>query len=73
MTVFTYSQARQNFSTVLDIAQREGSVQIKRKGDQLFSIFAIKKRKGSPFNIKGVKTRATTRDILKAIKESRSR
>ena len=31
MTVFTYSQARQNFAAVLDRAAEEGEVLIKRK------------------------------------------
>ena len=73
MTVFSYSQARQNFASVLDIARQEGSVQIRRKGGQLFSITPVTKIKRSPFDIKGVKTRATTADILEAIKESRNR
>ncbi|MBD3346009.1 MAG: type II toxin-antitoxin system prevent-host-death family antitoxin [Chitinivibrionales bacterium] len=73
MTVFTYSQARQHFSEVLDRAKREGSVQIRRKGGQLFSIVPVKKAKCSPFDIRGVKTKATTSDILDAIRESRSR
>jgi hypothetical protein len=73
MTVFTYSQARQKFSTVLDIARREGSAQIRRRDGSLFSILPLRRPKRSPFQIKGVKTRATTTDILEAVRESRSR
>ena len=73
MTVFTYSQARQNFSSVLNIAAREGSVQIRRKDGQIFSILPVRKPRRSPFNIKGVKTAVKTRDILEAIRESRRR
>lgn len=73
MTVFTYSQARQKFSTVLDIARREGSVRIKRKDGQLFSISPIRKVTRSPLCIKGIKTKATTRDIVAAVRESRQR
>ena len=64
MTVFTYSQARQNFSSLLDIARREGNVQIKRRDGTLYSISPVKRSKRSPFSVRGVKTRATTRDIL---------
>ena len=73
MTVFTYSQARQKFSTVLDIARREGSVQIRRRDGSIFSILPARRAKKSPFRIKGIKTRATTSDILDAVRESRSR
>lgn len=37
MTVFTYSQARQNFAAVLDRAAKEGKVQIKRKDGSVFT------------------------------------
>ena len=38
MTTYTYSQARQNFSTVLNNAKKDGNVIIKRKdGSQFIS------------------------------------
>ena len=73
MTVFTYSQARQKFSKVLDIARREGSVRIKRKDGQIFSISPVRKPSRSPLCIKGIKTKATTIDIVSAVRESRQR
>lgn len=71
MKVYTYSEARQRFSEVLNIARTE-EVIIKRKGGELFSI-TFKKNDKSPFDVPGINTRATTKDILEAIKESRSR
>jgi hypothetical protein len=73
MTVFTYSQARQNFSSVLDLASREGAVQIRRKDGSLFSIAPLLKKKRSPLDVSGIKTKATTADILNAVRESRER
>ncbi len=73
MTVFTYSQARQHLSSVLDLASREGSVQVRRKDGSVFSISPLRTRKRSPLDVRSVKTRATTRDILEAIRESRQR
>jgi antitoxin (DNA-binding transcriptional repressor) of toxin-antitoxin stability system len=73
MTVFTYSQARQNFASLLDIAKKEGSVQVRRRDGTVYSISAVKRSKRSPFGIRGVKTRATTEDILAAVRESRQR
>jgi prevent-host-death family protein len=71
MKVFTYSEARQRFAEVLNIA-REEEVMIKRRGGETFRI-VFKKTSKSPFDIPGVKTKATTKDILKAIKDSRGR
>ena len=71
MKVYTYSQARQRLAEVLDIAPKE-EVLITRRGGDAFSI-TYKRPSASPFDGPGAKTKATTRDILKAIKESRSR
>lgn len=45
---------------------------IERAICQLFSI-VYKQASSSPFDVKGVKTRATTKDILEAVEHSRSR
>ena len=71
MKVYTYSVARQRLSEVLDIARTE-EVIIKRRGVENFSII-LKKTPKSPFDIRGIKTRATTNDILDAVRESRSK
>ena len=71
MKVYTYSEARQRFSEVLNIARTE-EVVIKRRGGETFSII-FKKSPKSPFDVPGINTRATTEDILDAIKASRSR
>ncbi len=69
MKVYTYSEARQKFSTVLDIAKFEDVI-IKRRGGEVFKIIFTKSPK-SPFDVAGIKTKATTKDILNAVKESR--
>jgi prevent-host-death family protein len=71
MKVYTYSEARQRLSEVLNIARTE-EVVIKRRGGESFSI-TLKKNQESPFDVPGINTQATTKDILGAIKESRSR
>ena len=70
MKVYTYSEARQKFSMVLDIAKFEDVI-IKRRGGETFKIIFTKSPK-SPFDVAGVKTKATTGDILNAVKESRA-
>jgi len=71
MKVFTYSQARQALATVLDTARKE-EVLIARRGGDTFAV-TYKTTPRSPFHVPGVKVRATTRDILVAIRDSRSR
>jgi len=70
MKVFTYTQARQQLSAVLDTARKE-KVVIMRRGNERFSLSA-ERLSQSPFDIPGVKTKATTDDILDAIRASRS-
>ena len=71
MKVYTYTEARQQLSEVLDIARKE-KVIIKRRKGETFSII-YKKPTKSPFDVPGINTKATTQDILDAIRESRSR
>ncbi len=71
MKVYTYSEARQKLSTVLDIAKLE-EVIIKRRGGESFKVIFTKPQK-SPFDVAGVRTKATTKDILDAVRESRER
>ena len=71
MKVYTYSEARQRFAEVLNLARKE-KVIIKRRGGETFTII-FKKTPKSPFDIAGVKTKAKTKDILEAIRDSRER
>ncbi|MCF6291591.1 MAG: type II toxin-antitoxin system Phd/YefM family antitoxin [Desulfobacterales bacterium] len=71
MKVYTYSEARQRLASILNIARTE-EVVIKRRGGETFSIIFRKSAK-SPFDVPGIDTRATTNDILDAVKKSRER
>lgn len=72
MRIYTYSEARQNLSELLNIAQKE-KVTIRRRDGSSFSVIPEKRRKKSPFDIRGVKTKATTANILDAVRESRKK
>lgn len=72
MRVFTYSEARQNLAKLLSLAQSE-EVRIRRKDGSVFILCAQERGKTSPFDIQGVKTKVTTRDMLQAVRESRER
>ena len=71
MKKYTYSQARQRLSEVLDTALKE-DVLITRRGGETFHVIH-KTTSKSPFDVPAIKTKATTRDILNAIRESRRR
>jgi len=70
MTVFTYSEARQKFSSVLNKANQEGSVRIRRKDGQTFLLKPEKTGK-SPLDVPGLNLKLSTSDIIVAIREGR--
>lgn len=70
MKVFTYSEARQNLSKLLQLAQKE-EIEIRRKDGLVFSLKAKNRKPKSPFDVAGIETKATTQDILDAVRESR--
>lgn len=72
MKSFTYSEARQNLSEILVLAQKE-EVEIRRKDGSVFSLKSKRGKSKSPFDVPGVKNSATTADVLDAIKASRQR
>jgi len=76
MKVYNYSQARQNFATVLNTALKEDVVIARKDGSRfkLISMYEKKKKGKSPLeNIKGIKANVTMDDIINAIRESRER
>jgi hypothetical protein len=72
MKVFTYSEARQNLARLLTIAQKE-EVLIRRRDGSVFVLRAKKVGEKSPFDVPGVRTKASTHDILDAVRETRAR
>lgn len=70
--VYTYSEARQNLASLLDQAQREGEVSIKRKDGGLFVIRPAE-QKTSPLNVEGLNLGVSTEEIIDFVRESRER
>lgn len=73
MEAFTYSNARQNLSRLLDLALKRGEVRIRRRDGTSFVIKPeTRKSSKSPFDVKGVTVRGVDMDeISKSIRESR--
>lgn len=69
MKVFTYSEARQNLSKLLNIAQKE-EVEIRRRDGTVYTLASKTMEGKSPFDVPGIKTKASTQDILDAVRKS---
>ncbi len=70
MLVFTYSEARQHFSTILNKACKEGAVKIKRKDGQEFILKPETKNKSS-LDVEGIDAGLGPKEILYFIREGR--
>ena len=72
MKVFTYSEARQNLSKLLSIAQEE-EIEIRRRDGSVFVLRAKERTDSSPFDVPSVRSNTTVEDTLDSVRESRQR
>lgn len=72
MKVYTYSQAREKLSDVLEESKKEEVVIRRRKGD-LFLVTPKARSRRSPFDVAGLNKGITRKEILKALRESREK
>ena len=72
MRVYTYSEARQNLASLLEIAQRDGAVRIRRRDGRCYVVQA-EPAAGSPLDVEGVDLDVTTDEIVNLIREGRER
>ncbi len=72
MKVYTYSEARQRLSSLLDKARAEGAVRIKRRDGQEFVVQPVD-RKGSPLDVDGLDLGWTREEIVAAVRQGRER
>ena len=72
MKVYTYSEARQNLASLLEAAQREGAVRIRRRDGQSF-VLQPESSEASPLDVEGVDLGVTTDEIVSMIREGRER
>lgn len=71
MTVYTYSDARQNLASLLEQALRDGEVRIRRKDGRMF-VLRPEVTYDSPLsNLGGVDLGLTTEEIVRFVRESR--
>ena len=72
MRIYTYSEARQNFASVLEMAQRDGAVRIRRKDGRSF-VVQPESSDASPLDVEGVDLGVTSAEIVEMIREGRGR
>jgi antitoxin Phd len=72
MREYTYSEARQKLSAVLDEAKREGAIRIRRRDGQAF-VLRSELNLRSPLDIKGIKLNITREEIVEFIQEGRKK
>ena len=72
MDIFTYSEARQKLSAVLDRAQHTGKVLIRRKDGRTFALIP----EGitcSPLDVPSIKANISTKEIVDIVRSGRER
>jgi prevent-host-death family protein len=72
MKTYTYSEARNRLAEVLDESKR-GEVIIRRRRGETFAVVPKQRARRSPFDVPGVGRGIDRRQLLSAIRESRSR
>ncbi len=72
MREYSFTEARQNFASILDEAKNQGVVCIKKRDGETFYIKPAKSTK-SPLDVEGVNLGITSSEIVDAIRECRER
>ncbi len=72
MTIYTFSEARQKFASILNQAVIEGEVLVRRKDGSSFIIKPIE-RTESPLNVQGINIKMTSDEIIDILHEIRER
>jgi hypothetical protein len=73
MKVYTYSEAREKLSSILEESKSEEVVIKRRRGDMYTIVPQSTRPRRSPFDVPGLSKSVTRREILEAISESRKR
>jgi len=70
MEVYTFSEARQNFASLLDQAKKQGAVRIKKRDGQSF-IVTPELPKTSPLDVEGLDLNFSREEIVGFIRDGR--
>ncbi len=70
MKVYTYSEARQHLAELLEQAQREGGVRVRRRDGRVFVITPVAEGR-SPLDVPGAELGLTTEEVVDLVREGR--
>ncbi len=73
MKVYTYSEARNKLSSILEESKTDEVIIKRRKGDMYTIVPKSARPRRSPFDVPGLNKGNTRQEILEAISESRER
>ena len=72
MDVYTYSEARQKLSSVLDKAESMGKVLIRRKDGRTYALVP-ERLSGSPLDVPSIEADISTQEVVTLVRQQRSR
>ena len=72
MRVYTYSEARQKLSSILDKVESMGKVIIRRKDARTFALIP-EKTHSSPLDVPSIKAGASTEELVEIVRKERAR
>jgi prevent-host-death family protein len=72
MQIYTYSEARQKLSSVLDKAESTGKVIIRRKDGRTFALIPEQTRR-SPLDVPSIRTNISTKELVDIVRKDRGR
>jgi len=72
MQVYTYSEARQKLSSVLDKAESTGKVIIRRKDGRTFALIPEENRR-SPLDVPSIRASVSTEQLVEIVRKERGR
>ncbi len=71
MKIYNYSEARQNFASILSASLKEEVIVKRKDGSEFRIVPVVKKNKKSPFAIDGITSDITTTEIVDTIRDQR--
>ncbi len=72
MEVYTYSEARQKLSSVLDDAESTGKVLIRRKDGRTYALVP-ERTSMSPLDVPSIEADISTQEVVKLVRSERAR
>jgi prevent-host-death family protein len=72
MQIYTYSEARQKLSSVLDKAESTGKVIIRRKDARTFALIPEQTRR-SPLDVPSIRASISTEELVGIVRKERGR